>query len=59
MTREKVFRIAWVVVVLFYATSCAPVVGSDEWCNNLMDKPRGEWTKEDVKGTANYCIATD
>ena len=59
MTNSKYLRIAWVVASLFYATSCAPSVGSDEWCTNLMDKPRGEWTKEDVKGIANYCIATD
>jgi hypothetical protein len=58
VTRARCLRIVWVVVVLLYATACAPKVGSDEWCNNLMDKPRGEWTAEEVKGIANHCIAT-
>ncbi|TDJ22874.1 MAG: DUF3012 domain-containing protein [Gammaproteobacteria bacterium] len=42
---------------LLYATSCAPELGSDEWCNHLMDKPRQEWTAAEVKGVARHCIA--
>ena len=49
---------AGLLAVLFFAAACAPKLGSDAWCNNLMDKPRGEWTAEEVKGVANHCIAT-
>jgi hypothetical protein len=59
VTRAKHLRIVGLTAVLFSATSCSPEFGSDEWCNNLMNKPRDAWTVEEVKGVARYCIAPD
>ena len=36
-------------------TVSSPEVGSDAWCKELRDKPKVEWTAEEVKDFTNYC----
>ena len=36
--------------------ACAPEVGTEKWCNNMDDTPKGEWTANDAKAYAEYCI---
>ena len=48
-------------IVLVLATSlclssCAPKVGSPEWCEKMETKDKGEWTLNDAKDYARYCI---
>jgi len=54
-------RISYKRALFFSAISlliaaCSAEVGSEEWCEVLLDKPKIEWTAEEVKGFANYCI---
>lgn len=35
---------------------CAPEVGSDAWCANLKDKPKGDWTLNEAADYAKHCI---
>lgn len=35
---------------------CTPEVGSKEWCNDLREKPKGEWTANEAKDFAKHCI---
>jgi len=44
------------LAVALLLTACSPEVGSDAWCKELRDKPKVEWTTEEVKGFTNYCI---
>jgi hypothetical protein len=30
-------------------------VGSDAWCNNLEETPKGDWTTQEVADYAQYC----
>ena len=42
------------LAVLFGA--CAPEVGTREWCEDMDDTPKGEWSANDAKAYARYCV---
>jgi len=35
---------------------CAPEVGSDQWCANLKEKPKGDWSLNEATDYAKHCI---
>lgn len=35
---------------------CAPEIGSDQWCANLKEKPKGDWSMNEVADFTKYCI---
>lgn len=35
---------------------CSPEMGSKEWCAELKEKPKGDWSANEVKGFAKHCI---
>jgi hypothetical protein len=35
---------------------CAPKVGSPEWCDAMDEKPKGEWTANEVGDYARHCV---
>jgi len=35
---------------------CSPEVGSKEWCAELKEKPKGDWSGNEVKDFAKHCI---
>jgi len=37
-------------------SACAPEVGSDEWCQDMVDKPKGDWTTNEATEFAKSCI---
>ena len=37
-------------------SACAPEVGSAKWCEQLEEKPKGDWTAEDAGHYAKHCI---
>ena len=36
-------------------TSCAKV-GSDAWCENMEEKPKGDWTANEAGDYTKYCL---
>ena len=37
-------------------TACSPEVGSKEWCEDLKQKPKGDWTATEAKDFAKNCV---
>lgn len=37
-------------------SACSPEVGSKEWCEDLKEKPKGEWTANEVSDFAKNCV---
>lgn len=35
---------------------CTPEVGSTQWCEALQEKPKGEWSMNEVRDFATNCI---
>tara|TARA_Y100001960_G_C14678837_1_gene829982 strand:- start:97 stop:255 length:159 start_codon:yes stop_codon:yes gene_type:complete len=36
-------------------TACTEV-GSEAWCNDLKEKPKGDWSANEAKDFAKHCI---
>ena len=47
---------ACLVVWLAGLLGCAPEVGSDKWCQQLKDKPKGDWSMNEATDFAKHCI---
>ena len=37
-------------------SACSPEVGSKEWCEELKEKPKGDWTANEAADFAKHCI---
>ncbi|MCW8962670.1 MAG: DUF3012 domain-containing protein [Gammaproteobacteria bacterium] len=53
---NKTFTILVSGLLLISVTGCAPEVGSEAWCNDLKEKPKGEWTANEAGEFAKSCI---
>jgi hypothetical protein len=42
--------------ILVFAAACAPEVGSESWCKNLAEKPKGDWSANEAVDYAKYCL---
>lgn len=51
---------AVVIAVLFTAlvglSACSPKVGSEAWCQQMKEKPKGDWTVNEMADFAKHCI---
>ena len=36
--------------------ACAPEVGSPEWCDDMDDTAKGDWSTNDATEYANNCV---
>lgn len=36
--------------------ACSPEVGSEKWCANMKEKPKGEWTANEAADFAKHCL---
>ncbi|MCZ8251257.1 MAG: DUF3012 domain-containing protein [Hylemonella sp.] len=41
---------------LVLLTACSPEVGSQAWCDQLKDKPKGDWTANEATDYAKHCL---
>ncbi|GMQ49043.1 DUF3012 domain-containing protein [Vibrio sp. 10N] len=47
----------WVLVVLgVMALSACTEVGSEAWCQDMQEKPKGDWTANEASDYAKHCI---
>ncbi len=44
------------LLVSFVLTACGPEVGSPEWCAEMKEKPKGDWTANEGTDFAKHCI---
>lgn len=49
-------KTAFCLLSLVLLTACAPEVGSKEWCDNLKNKDKGDWTMQEASDYAKHCI---
>lgn len=55
----NVKKITLAICGLFVAASlsaCSPEVGSKEWCEDLKEKPKGEWSANEATEFAKSCV---
>ena len=52
-------RVQACVLVLATALAvgaCEPEVGSEEWCENMEEKSKGDWTANELADFAKHCV---
>ena len=37
-------------------TGCSPEVGSDAWCADMKEKPKGDWTANEAGAYTKHCV---
>ena len=59
MKLSKIIQTAYLSVAiasLCLLTACAPEVGSEPWCKDMGDKPKGDWTSNEAADYAKHCL---
>ncbi len=49
-------RLLALIVTLILLAGCSPEVGSQAWCDQLKDKPKGDWTANEATDYAKHCL---
>ncbi len=49
-------KVASLGLLLALTAGCAPEVGSEKWCNQLKEKPKGDWTANELADFTKHCI---
>lgn len=49
-------KFVFAILVSILLSACAPEIGSDEWCVNLKEKPKGDWTITETKDYTKHCL---
>lgn len=44
------------VMAAVLLNSCAPKVGSLEWCKKMEEKPKGDWSLNEAKDYTKSCV---
>ena len=44
------------LVAMMLICGCAPEVGTKEWCEDMDDTPKADWSTNDAKAYARYCV---
>ena len=37
-------------------SACSPEVGSEEWCKDMKEKPKGDWSANEATDFAKHCV---
>lgn len=47
---------AILIFVTIWLAACEPEIGSERWCENMREKPRGDWTANEALEFARSCV---
>ena len=42
--------------IIALTTGCSPEVGSDNWCKDMKEKPKKDWTASEAADFTKHCI---
>ena len=56
LTSVPVLRAGLLVSLLVMLAACAPEVGSEGWCKNMQEKPKGDWSTNEAIDYAEHCL---
>ena len=48
--------VSFLFIISTFLSACSPDVGSEDWCNELKEKSKGEWTTNEIADYAKHCI---
>lgn len=49
-------KLYFLCVLLGLLAACSAEVGSEDWCKDLEQKPKGDWTANEAGDYAKHCL---
>lgn len=56
MNVVKIVSLLIVIGSIAITFGCSPEVGSDEWCQDMKEKPKKDWSASEAADYAKHCI---
>lgn len=53
---KKIAVLGFVAAMGLGVAACAPEVGSPEWCEQMKEKPKGDWSTNEAAEFAKNCL---
>ena len=53
---NKLMSALFISACFIVLPSCTPEVGSEAWCTNMKEKPKGDWTTNEATAYTKDCI---
>ena len=53
---RKLMTLGIVVALAGVFAACSPEVGSKEWCEDMKEKPKGDWSANEAADFAKNCV---
>lgn len=44
------------MLLVIFTLGCSPEIGSEEWCTNMKEKPKGDWTTNEAADFTKHCL---
>ena len=52
----KLISLTAITLMFVFLSACAPEVGSEKWCIQMKEKPKGDWTGNEAADFAKHCL---
>lgn len=56
MVLKKVVTLGFATAFALGVAACSPEVGSPDWCEQMKEKPKGDWTANEATEFAKNCL---
>ena len=53
---KKVVTLGLVAAFTLGVAACSPEVGSPDWCTQMKEKPKGDWSSNEAAEFAKNCL---
>ncbi|MCW8907056.1 MAG: DUF3012 domain-containing protein [Sedimenticola sp.] len=54
--KTKTALLGITLLVALGLVGCAPEVGSEAWCQQMKEKPKGDWSANEAADFAKHCV---
>ena len=54
--RRTLLSLFAVFATVGFLAACSPEVGSPEWCEDMKEKPKADWTANEAADFAKSCV---
>ena len=56
MNRQRCLAAVLLSVLAVAVAGCSPAVGSGKWCASMKEKPKADWTANELADFAKHCL---
>jgi len=49
-------KISLLFALVTIITACSPEIGSEQWCENIKEKAKADWTATEAKDYTKHCL---